>query len=200
MSVTLTPGRYPLPDAFHPNDVISSLKPTTASIKMYQHVHFGGREVFASQPIPDVGAIGYSDVVSSCKIPPGSTWMLYEHISYKGDVSILGPGDYPNPKSMNLPNDILSSLRPFPIVTGPAVLLFQDSKFGGRMVVATGAISDFTAINFNDKVSSFIVLSGNWTAYRDINFHGDPTQLTQGHFPEPTFYQNDSISSIKPDL
>ncbi len=40
------------------------------------------------------------------------------------------------------------------------------------MVVLTGAASNFLSIGFNDKVSSIIVLKGNWTAYQHIDFQG----------------------------
>lgn len=195
--VTLTPGRYPEPTVFN-NDDISSLKPITASITLYQHNDYNGRRDIHCREVCNMQTVGFNDQVSSCKIPTGSTWMLYEHASFQGQVSILGAGEYPNAGAMQLQNDTLSSLRPFPIVAGPTILLFQDVKFRGRMLVLTGAASSLVALNFNDVVSSMIVLSGNWAAYKHVDFQGTKTELTPGRYPIPSSFQNDDISSLKP--
>ena len=176
-----------------------------ADITLYKDKNFGGRSESFSFPVDNLKNYGFNDETSSCKIPQGSTWMLYKDSNYQGDVSILGSGDYASADSMGLKNDSLSSLRPYPPVSGPTILLFKDSDFRGRMVVVTGAVSSLKTIDFNDEVSSIIVLSGNWVAYKDTDFKGDAWQLPaiggpdgNGRYPEPDPFKNDAISSLKP--
>ncbi len=71
------------------------------------------------------------------------------------------------------------------------------------MVVLNAAETDFKNINFNDQVSSIIVLNGTWSLYKDKNFKGTEWRLgvndnPYGFYPEPTNFDNDAISSAQP--
>jgi len=91
------------------------------------------------------------------------------------------------------------------------IVLYVDSNFGGMHTHLYGTTADFTKLalggvgsgvngTWNDKVSSFVITSGHWQAFRDVNF-----QVPQGQvlgpglysFVEPFGIDNDSMSSIK---
>jgi Beta/Gamma crystallin len=91
------------------------------------------------------------------------------------------------------------------------IVLYVDSGFGGLHTHLYESTSDFTKLalggvgsgvggNWNDIVSSFVIVSGHWQAFRDINF-----QVPQGEvlgpglysFVEPFGIDNDSMSSIR---
>ena len=90
------------------------------------------------------------------------------------------------------------------------VVLFLDSNFGGLHLHLYESAPDLTKIalggtgsgiggNWNDKVSSFIILSGAWAFFMDVNY-----QTRQGPTFGPGFYpsvkaagiDNDAISSV----
>lgn len=172
-------------------------------IELYQDNNFNGRSLVTEQDIGNLENFNFNDRASSCRIKAG-TWMLYKDINFQGEVSILSDGNYASPESMGLPNDSLSSFRRFPEVSGPTILLFEDINFQGRMVVLTGAESNFKNIDFNDQVSSIIVLEGTWEIYKDADFEGASWNVSDfggeqknGRYPTPSPFKNDSISSAK---
>ncbi len=169
-----------------------------ASITVYKHANFGGRSETFTTEVSNFKDVFLDDEVSSVTIPIGSTWMLYENMDFQGQVSILGPGDYATPNSMCLKNDTLSSLRPFPSVIGPTCLLFKDTHYRGRMVVAITDTPNLISIGFNEVLSSVIVLQSNWTFYKDINYGGTEVVLKPGRYPQPIQFKNDDISSLRP--
>lgn len=81
----------------------------------------------------------------------------------------------------------------------PEVVLYWDRNFGGAQFRTNLNIS-YIGDAWNDQVSSFIIVSGKWQFYRDINF-----QTPEGAVLGPGYYSwvedygigNDSISSFK---
>lgn len=65
----------------------------------------------------------FDNEVSSA-IVRGGTWLLYRGSDFTGDVSILEPGEYPNPTALGS-NNKLSSIRPLPTPSTVSILLFQ---------------------------------------------------------------------------
>lgn len=176
-----------------------------AKIELYKDSSYGGRSLMTEESIENLKNYDFNDQASSCKVRAG-IWMLYKDANFQGEVSILPQGNYDSPDTMGLPNDSLSSLRKFPEVSGPTILLFKDSNFRGRMVVLTGAESNFKGIDFNDVVSSVIVLNGTWELFKDTGFKGTSWTLSDnggeqknGYYPTPSPFENDSISSAKPE-
>jgi len=83
------------------------------------------------------------------------------------------------------------------------VILFEHINFRGAHKHVFVEESNLAAPDdnfFNDRVSSFIILEGTWTFWRDINFSGPKSQpLGVGSFPswvENVGIPNDSISSL----
>jgi hypothetical protein len=112
------------------------------------------------------------------------------------------------------------------------IVLYVDGEFGGLHIHLTDTTTDFTRLalggtgsgvggNWNDKVSSFRILSGTWRFFRDVNLHdaftspnGQPIELgpnspgtpnalnsnqsKAGEFPVlPAGFDNDQLSSVQ---
>jgi Beta/Gamma crystallin len=91
------------------------------------------------------------------------------------------------------------------------IVLFIDANFGGLHTHIYQSTPDFTQLarggvnsgingNWNDIVSSFIIESGRWQVFRDINFRVNQGGiLGPGHysFVEDFGIDNDSISSVR---
>lgn len=182
--------------------------PEFPQITLFRDVNFGGRAV-TLWPC-GTSSLGkdynFNDQASSIRVT-GGTWLLYDDDGYSGNVYVVTPGEYPYPDRWGGANDRLSSLRPLPGNPGDEmILLFQDGNYGGRMLTFTGPQPNFVDIDFNDLVSSVIVLGGNWSLYKDINFTGtgwrlDATSgpLRNGFIPSAgSFFDNDQVSSIQP--
>lgn len=96
---------------------------TPSSITIYRDFDFIGRfvEVAAEEPsFPPV----FNDRVSSAVVK-GGPWILYTDFFYQGQMSILEPGAYPRPEDLQLPNDKISSMRPFPPPSVVSILIFE---------------------------------------------------------------------------
>ena len=167
-----------------------------ASITIYERDNYGGRSVTLTCANSKLGNEGFNDKTSSCKVESGR-WILYQNYDFGGHYSILGPGDYADAKAMGFSNDSLSSLRPLP---ESGVCLFQNDNFGGRMVELTAAQSNFGSIDFNDKTSSVIVVSGTWDLFQNYDFDGDRWRLSSGQYAnaDKGGFKNDSVSSAQP--
>ena len=96
----------------------------------------------------------------------------------------------------------------------PHLIVYVDKNFGGLHTHIWGTTADFTQLalggvgsgvggNWNDAVSSFVIVSGQWQFFKDINFGPAPLPFPQGLGPglydwvETFGIDNDSISSVK---
>jgi hypothetical protein len=96
-------------------------------------------------------------------------------------------------------------------ITVAEIGLYVDANFGGLHTHLFESTSDFTQLalggvgvgvggNWNDIVSSFVIVSGRWQFFKDINF-----QFEQGGTLGPGLYSfvqnfgidNDSLSSVR---
>src|SRR5260370_320768 len=80
------------------------------------------------------------------------------------------------------------------------VILFSDANFHGDHRHVFDSEADLSADSFNDVVSSLVVLSGNWSFFRDSKF-GNPYPVVLGpgmySFVEDFQIKNDDISSLQ---
>lgn len=83
------------------------------------------------------------------------------------------------------------------------IILFEHSNFHGAHKHLYGDESNLAAADdnfFNDKVSSFVITSGSWQFFRDINFSG-PASVVIGpgryNWVESVGIPNDSVSSVR---
>ncbi len=87
------------------------------------------------------------------------------------------------------------------------ILLFENINFDGRFKEIRNGNADLTFNDdgfFNEKISSIVVLSGNWSLFKNINFNGPYLFNTQSIVLEPGMYAdirnldipNDDLSSL----
>jgi len=91
------------------------------------------------------------------------------------------------------------------------IIVYIDGDFGGlhthffdsvpdlRHVALGGSGSGING-DWNDKISSIVVVSGQWEVFRDVNYQvKEGATLSPGayHWVEAIDIPNDSISSIK---
>jgi hypothetical protein len=91
------------------------------------------------------------------------------------------------------------------------LIIYIDANFGGLHTHLFESTSDFTQLalggvgsgingNWNDRTSSFVIISGHWTFFKDINF-----SFQQGGILGPGLYSfvqnfgidNDALSSVR---
>jgi hypothetical protein len=93
------------------------------------------------------------------------------------------------------------------------LILYVDSNFGGLHThlfettprftqLALGGVGSGINGNWNDIVSSFVIVSGTWQFFKNENFdfpQGNPAGLGPGHYPSVTAVgiDNDSLSSVR---
>ena len=95
----------------------------------------------------------------------------------------------------------------------PQLIIYVDAEFGGLHTHLFESTADFTKLalggvdsgiggDWNDKTSSFVIVSGVWQFFKDINFSPAPLPpqgLGPGlyHFTEVFGIDNDSLSSVR---
>lgn len=83
------------------------------------------------------------------------------------------------------------------------VILFEHSNFHGNHKHLFNTEANLNAQDdnwFNDKVSSFVILEGNWQFFKDSNFSGTASRIMgpgKYNWVEAFGIANDSISSVK---
>ena len=154
----------------------------------------------------------FNDAVRSLAVLAGS-WWFYSDAGFAGlygNGTPLAPGLYADVGQAGLVDDDMSSLQPAyeqPVTTGETILgeviLFRHANFGGPHKHVINAEDNLNADDdddFNDQVSSFVILQGNWKFYRNAGFNDDyPTVLGPGLYPwvEEFKIRNDDMSSLQ---
>lgn len=83
------------------------------------------------------------------------------------------------------------------------IILFEHINFRGGHKHLYGSESNLASSDdnfFNDKTSSFVIKSGSWQFYRDINFTGPASNVFgpgRYNWAENVGIPNDSISSVR---
>jgi hypothetical protein len=97
----------------------------------------------------------------------------------------------PNPKPVTLP-------KPVAGVHLPEVVLYEHVDFGGAEW-RTNLSYSYVGSDWNDRVSSIIVVSGTWQFFVDVDFGGASVTLGPGYyrFVQDVGLPNDSLSSFK---
>lgn len=81
----------------------------------------------------------------------------------------------------------------------PQMILFGDRELKGPHIHIFGPVSDLSDYEFDDQLSSFVVISGRWTFYQNKNYNA-PCNITfeRGIYWDVTQegIPNDTISSL----
>lgn len=180
------------------NDTISSVKLVTNKITLFRDAGFKGTAVPLLESVPNFVSIGFNDEASSIKVEMG-TWTVYEHVDYKGRSMQVTPGSYDIDKiHQGIGNDVISSVR----LNTAEIVLYEHAGFEGRAVPITQSTPNLCDLNFNDKVSSIIVLSGTWSVFEHVDYQGKCHQFCRGSYDYRMIsgtIGNDVISSIRLD-
>ena len=80
------------------------------------------------------------------------------------------------------------------------IVIFNNADFSGTALLVNDQLGSLGRFDLNDRVSSFIVLSGTWEFYERPDFQ-IPYQRRLGpgqyHWVEELGIANDSISSLR---
>ncbi len=83
----------------------------------------------------------------------------------------------------------------------PHIIIFRDTDFRGPHTHIFGRVADLNRIGFNDSVSSFCIIEGNWEFFRHKNFD-TKVGSTLGPRAVSNVTQvdidNDDLSSLRP--
>ena len=80
-----------------------------AQIVLYEHNDFKGRSIRGTGVVKNLRDSGFNDKASSVKVLTG-TWEICTDADFRGDCTVLEPGQYPSLSDFRL-NDRVSSLR-----------------------------------------------------------------------------------------
>jgi hypothetical protein len=186
------------------NNAVASLRPVRrgadgSSITLYEHADFGGRGWTFANDEPDLRRYSLNDRLSSVRVT-GGRWKLCADINYARCREVSG--DVPRLSDIGM-NDAISSLQAVgnrPGTPWGRAELFEDAEFRGRSVAVEGAVGDLRSLQFNDRVSSMRIPSGQtWTVCDDIDFGGRCTTVTGDVRSFVPLGLNDRISSLRPE-
>ena len=206
------PGIYPWVESVGiQNDDIASLQPTTLAatvsnavddeVLLFQYGDFFGPHKHVVAAEPNLNASDdddFNDRVNSLAILAGD-WSFYSDSGFKAlyNTTPAGPGTYPDLATLTISPDDMSSLRPAVSqqvtagqgITGE-VILFTGENFAGphrHVLNAEPNLNTGSGVNFNDSVSSIVVVSGNWKFFRNSGYDDDyPVVLGPGCYPRVT--------------
>lgn len=143
---------------------------------------------------------------STCN-PSSNEIALFVDANYSGQCVVKGIGNYPNPGSIGLPNDSISSIR---VGSGVRAVLCRDDNYGGVCETFTGDDPNLSNNSIGDnQVSSARVESTSGGScvpgtnqialFVDPNYGGQCVVKGHGDYRNPAALglPNDSISSIR---
>ncbi|MEZ4454090.1 MAG: beta/gamma crystallin-related protein [Nannocystaceae bacterium] len=162
-------------------------------ITLYALINFQGGQLTLTSACPDLRPVGFNNAAGS--LSATEPWVLYSERDYQGDTLVAPLHVF----DLGAINDQVSSLRP--IGSGPrCIALFQHSHYRGRMVVLGEEISNLKAIDFNDQVTSVVVVGGTWALFSDANYSGKTVKLSPGNYIDSAAVGlgNDVLSSLRP--
>ena len=144
---------------------------------------------------------------SSAVVSGGCQWILYDtdFEENSGISSVVGPGNYPfnfssNETTFGLPDNALSAVRCLPPEGTPVIVLFENHQYFGQMQVLNSSNSNLALINFDNMVSSLVIIDGVWEFYSGVNYTGSNITLGQGLYPDAddlTPIENDDLTSVR---
>lgn len=85
-----------------------------AEAVLFEHAGFGGRHRhLVNRGEADLHADGWGDLVSSLQVVPNASWRLFRHVGFGEPSVLVPPGSHPRVWELGMPNDEVSSIRPF---------------------------------------------------------------------------------------
>ena len=154
---------------------------------------YGGLSLLIEGQNADFGNDLYHDRAESAKVVGTCTWLAYSDW-FDGQVMIIER----NYADLAAYKNMFSSARGLPPAGTAAIALFADPNYRGRMVILYTSNSYLTSVDFDDQMSSFIVVAGTWTLYKDPNYYGRSVNYEAGTKSSgPGSLGHDTVSSVK---
>ena len=174
-----------------------------ARVILFNGDNFRGESLALSRPSGSLERAGFDDATASMVVE-GGRWMFCTEPYFRGDCTVMGPGRYRSLRDAGLHRSI-SSLRPAGAVDVEAVPrrnpeadieLFLEPDFRGRAFGSKRDISNLGPTDYNDKVSSVVVNTGQWELCTDGEYAGRCAVFGPGRYPALGGFTN-QISSLR---
>ena len=170
-------------------------------LRAYDRSSYRGRSLLLRQQNANFQNDYFNDRVESVKVYGKCQWLIYQHVNFEGQSYIVNPGSHSSASRWGGSGNRISSARALPATETKAIVLFQHTNYCGRMLVLYGSNSNLPAIDFNDQLSSFIIIGGHWALYEHTSYQGKSVTLGPGKYTSASALGgaggNDKISSIK---
>ncbi len=162
---------------------------------IFEHPDYEGRQLV----IKNKNAHFINDLMDnkadSISIRGSCKWLFYADSNFYSNFYLLNPNNYRSASSWNGQTDTLSSARVLPPAGTIAIALFEHPNFTGRMIVLCRLNPNLHKLEFEDQVSSVIVIGGTWKIYEHRNYEGGSRRLPPGNYGRLTQF-DDKISSV----
>ena len=200
--------------------------PVNSHVMLFENANFHGahKHVFTREPNLNAADDNFFNDKVSSLVVLADNWRFFADSNFmKPYPPILGPATipqgiapagFPSVGSVGIKNDDMSSLErvsmnptvrsTFPV--SPHVLLFEHANYHGAHKHVFLAEANLNAPDdnyFNDRVSSFHILSGLWVFFRDSQFQNAYANGTEfgpaidGSWVEALGIKNDDMSSLR---
>lgn len=164
----------------------------------YDDENFGGRSLLVEQQNAAFANDDFNERIESVKVRGSCDWLLHRDSNFQDDTYHLVPGDYGSPGDWGGNPNQISSARALPPEGTEAIALFGKSGFKRRMVVLYASTGDLSNINFNERVSSFIITGGRWALYKKTNYRDHKGTFGKGLYSTlPKGVGNDIVTSVR---
>ena len=164
---------------------------------VFEHPNYNeGRELVIKQQNANFQNDLMDNRADSIRIHGSCKWLFYTDPNFSGSSYILNSNtNYPSASSWSGLTDTLSSARVLPPAGTIAIALFEHCNFTGRMVILCRSNPNLHKQEFEDQVSSVIVIGGTWKIYEHRNYEGGSRRLPPGNYGRLTQF-DDKISSV----
>jgi hypothetical protein len=173
----------------------------SARVILFSDDNFRGESLAVSGASGSLERAGFDNAAASLVVE-GGRWMFCTEPYFRGDCTVMGPGRYRALRDAGLYRSI-SSIRPVGAADAAArrnpdadIELFLEPQFAGRAFGSRRDVSNLGPTDYNDKVSSVIVNSGQWELCTDGEYRGRCAVFGPGRYPSLGGLTN-QISSMR---
>ena len=175
----------------------------TARVILYSDDNFRGESMAVSGQVGALESSGFDKAASSMVIE-GGQWLFCTDVYFRGNCRVMGPGRYRTLRDVGM-YQAISSVRPAPDTPSVAVArpnpnadieLFLEPNFGGRAFGSKRDISNLGPTDYNDRVNSVVVNSGQWELCTDGEYGGRCSVFGPGRYPNIGGLSN-KVSSLR---
>uniref|UniRef100_A0A8V5FIG7 Uncharacterized protein n=1 Tax=Melopsittacus undulatus TaxID=13146 RepID=A0A8V5FIG7_MELUD len=129
-------------------------------ITVYEHANFQGYSREFTSDIANLKDVDWNDCISSV-IVVGQPWVAYEHCNYRGELQVSLCKAF-------LQLLLLRTSRKMGKIT-----VYEHANFQGYSREFTSDIANLKDVDWNDCISSVIVVGQPWVAYEHSNYRGE---------------------------